>query len=366
MKEFLQWRGVGMEFEGTPALDGISLSVDEGEVLGILGPSGSGKSTLLRITAGLETATSGRVMLEGRDLAGVPTHQRDFGLMFQEYCLFPHLSVEANVGFGLRMKGWGSSKRRRRVREMLQLVRLSGFGRRDVLSLSGGEQQRVALARSLAPSPRLLMLDEPLGSLDTALRGSLISELAEILGEVGVTALYVTHDHKEAMTVSGRIALLNAGKLSQVGSPRQLVDSPANAFVASFLGLGAMVPGALQRKEGKWVFESEIGVIALGSTNGPSSVPGRNRSWKLLIRPQAVRFTRHTGLVRVHALVRGRMVGPGGSSARIALKGKNGSEHEVECALSGAENDGKPMLPRQGAGTVWIDPRGCRALPDES
>jgi thiamine transport system ATP-binding protein len=355
-----------MDFEGKRALDGFSLSVGEGEVLGILGPSGSGKSTLLRITAGLETATSGRVVLHRRDLAGVPPHRRDFGLMFQDYCLFPHLSVEANVGFGLRMKGWSSLRRMQRVGEMLQLVRLQGFGRRDVLSLSGGEQQRVALARSLAPSPRLLMLDEPLGSLDTALRGRLLPELAEILGEVGVTVLYVTHDHEEAMTVSGRIALLNAGKLAQVGSPRKLIDSPANVFVASFLGLGAMVPGVLRRTAEKWIFESEVGTVALSRGNGPSSACGLNHNWRLLIRPQAVRFTRQTGLVRVLVRVRERLVRPGGTYARIALKGKNGSEHEMECALPDAESDAGRMLPRQGVRPVWIDPRGCRALPDES
>ena len=363
---FLQWRGVGMDFEDTHALDDFSLSVHEGEVLGILGPSGSGKSTLLRITAGLELATSGHVVLNRRDLAGVPPHRRDFGLMFQEYCLFPHLSVEANVGFGLRMKGWNRMRRMQRVGEMLQLVRLQGFGRRDVLSLSGGEQQRVALARSLAPSPRLLMLDEPLGALDSALRGRLLPELAEILGEVGVTVLYVTHDHEEAMAVSGRIALLNAGKLAQVGSPRKLIGEPANVFVASFLGLGAMVPGVLRRTKGKWTFASEVGTVALSRGNGPTSAPGVNHNWRLLIRPQAVRFTRQTGLVRVCARIRGRIVRPGGTFARTTLMGKNGSEHEVECALPDAESDTERTLPRQGVRPVWIDPRECRALPDES
>ena len=363
---FLEWRGVGMDFKGTHALDGFSLSADEGEVLGILGPSGSGKSTLLRITAGLETATSGQVVLHRRDLAGVPPHRRDFGLMFQDFCLFPHLSVEGNVGFGLRMKGWSRLRRMQRVAEMLRLVRLQGFGRRDVLSLSGGEQQRVALARSLAPSPRLLMLDEPLGSLDTALRGRLLPELAEILGEVGVTVLYVTHDHQEAMTVCGRIALLNRGKLAQAGSPRKLIGSPANVFVASFLGLGAMVPGVLRRTAEKWTFKTEIGTVALIGGNGPSSASGVNRNWRLLIRPQAVRFTRRQGLVRVLARVSGGMVRPGGTFARITLTGRGGSEHEVECALPDTESDAERMLPRQGVRPVWIDPRGCRALPDES
>ena len=169
------------------------------------------------------------------------------------------------------------------------------------------------------------------------------------------------------MTVSGRIALLNAGKLVQVGSPRKLIGEPANVFVASFLGLGAMVPGVLRRTEGKWIFESEIGAVVMSSGNGPSSAPGANHNWRLLIRPQAVKFTRHPGLVRVNARVRGRMVRPGGTFARIELKGKDGSKHEVECALPDAENTAGGALPRQwNVRPMWIDPRQCRALPDES
>ena len=194
--DFIEWRDLSKHFGSTIALRGISLSIGRSEVLAILGPSGCGKTTLLRITAGLEEPTSGQMVCEGKDLAGVPPHRRRFGLMFQDYALFPHADVAGNIAFGLRMKRWPRARRRERIEEMLRLVHLEGFGGRSVHSLSGGEQQRVALARSLAPSPRLLMLDEPLGALDAALRKKLLDELAGILGKVGVASLYVTHDQK--------------------------------------------------------------------------------------------------------------------------------------------------------------------------
>jgi spermidine/putrescine transport system ATP-binding protein len=245
-------------YESNPLLKGISFSVAPGEVVCLLGASGSGKSTILRIIAGLEEAESGEVAWEGVSLKGQPTHQRRFGLMFQDYALFPHLSVFENVAFGLKMQRvarfgggfaglWDAREKtgfESRVRECLELVHLTDFEHRRVTELSGGEQQRVALARALAPNPRLLMLDEPLGALDRALKESLLDELRRILRGTGIPAIYVTHDQQEAFTLSDRIILLRDGQIAQAGTPAQVFAHPADGWVASFLGLGNVVrPG---------------------------------------------------------------------------------------------------------------------------
>src|SRR5574341_785110 len=221
----LEIRDVSKTFADTRALHGVSFGVDEGEIICLLGPSGCGKTTLLRIIAGLETPNDGQVLFRGQDLGPVPPHRRDFGLMFQDYALFPHRNVFDNVAFGLRMRKDAlketdlTQKIEEQVREALALVGLQGFERRSVNQLSGGEAQRVALARSLAPHPRLLMLDEPLGSLDRALRERLMNELRDILKGGGVTTLYVTHDQAEAFAIADRAVLMNAGRVEHVGSP---------------------------------------------------------------------------------------------------------------------------------------------------
>lgn len=226
-------------YGGQPLLSGISLSVAGGETLCLLGASGSGKSTLLRIVAGLESAESGEVRWDGQDISSLPTHQRNFGLMFQEYALFPHLNVLENVAFGLARRP--KAEAARRARAMLALVKMSAFERRRINDLSGGEQQRVALARALAPAPRLLMLDEPLGALDRALREELLLELRQILRQSGIPAIYVTHDQQEAFTLADKIALLREGHIVQVGTPPEVFAKPASAWVARFLGLGNLV-----------------------------------------------------------------------------------------------------------------------------
>ena len=235
--------GVGLEvsaltvrFGGLTAVDGVELGVRPGEVVCLLGPSGCGKSTLLRAVAGLEVAAEGQVRWDGADLARVPPHRRRFGLMFQDYALFPHLDVAANVGFGLRMQGWGAAEVAGRVADVLDLVGMGGAGARSVGALSGGEQQRVALARALAPRPRLLLLDEPLGALDRALRERLLVELAALLDELGTTALHVTHDQEEAFTIGDRVAVMQEGRIVQVGTPAEVWRAPGSPFVARFLG----------------------------------------------------------------------------------------------------------------------------------
>jgi spermidine/putrescine transport system ATP-binding protein len=212
-------------YEGQPLLKGISFSLAAGETICLLGASGSGKSTILRIIAGLEQGEqgeSGDVRWEGRSLSGVPVHRRNFGLMFQDYALFPHLNVFENVAFGLRMQHWPENQIKLRVAEVLGQVNMSAFEKRGVRELSGGEQQRVALARALAPRPRLLMLDEPLAALDRALRESLLDELRMILHRSGIPAIYVTHDQQEAFTIADRIILLHDGTIAQAGGPPQV------------------------------------------------------------------------------------------------------------------------------------------------
>ena len=220
----------------SPALDGVSIAVGAREILCLLGPSGCGKTTLLRIVAGLQAGYRGRVAFDGQDLRDLPTQKRGFGLMFQDFALFPHMSVADNVAYGLRRQRLPSQDIKRRARQMLDDLGLSGFGGRDVSALSGGEKQRVALARSLAPQPRFLMLDEPLGSLDALLRDQLALELRRIIKRAGLSAIYVTHDHREAYAIADRIAVMEAGAIRQVAAPAELYRHPRSAFVARFLG----------------------------------------------------------------------------------------------------------------------------------
>lgn len=237
MTSALKLQNIEKEYEGKPLLKGVSLEVSTGEVLCLLGRSGSGKSTLLRIIAGIETADSGSVLWEGQDLSATPTHLRHFGLMFQDYALFPHLNVEENVAFGLRMQGYPPQQIQQRVKEALEQVNLVGFEKRSVTDLSGGEQQRVALARALAPAPRLLMLDEPLAALDRALRQQLQEELRNLLHQTQIPTIYVTHDQEEALALGDRLAILNEGQIVQIGAPEEVYRQPRNRWVAQFLGM---------------------------------------------------------------------------------------------------------------------------------
>ncbi len=233
-------------YEGKPLLRGVSFSVGTGETVCLLGPSGSGKSTLLRIIAGLEQAESGRVLWDGADLSGTAVHRRQFGLMFQDYALFPHRTVAQNVAFGLRMQGLPKTEIDRQVKEALERVSMSAFASRRVTDLSGGEQQRVALARALAPRPRLLMLDEPLGALDRTLREQLGQFLREVLHHSAIPAIYVTHDQEEAFAIADRLVLLRDGRVEQDAPPEQVYNRPASAWAARFLGLTNLLDGRVQ------------------------------------------------------------------------------------------------------------------------
>ena len=292
----LEIRGVSKSFDGMQVLDGISLSIEAGDVLALLGPSGSGKTTLLRIIAGLETADQGKVILDGRSLENMAVHERRFGMVFQDYALFPHKNVGENVAFGLRMQRWQEEEAMARVQKLLALVGLEGFGERAVHELSGGEQQRVALARALAPEPAVLLLDEPLGALDHALRERLLGELrtilrgAEALGhsDNAITAVYVTHDQAEAFAVADCVALLREGKIEQVASAVALYRKPATPFVARFLGMenlfrGRFVAGSPPK------FESVLGSLVLTGNNEPADGVVAGEESILLVRPDAAR-----------------------------------------------------------------------------
>jgi putrescine transport system ATP-binding protein len=248
-KAFLKITDIVKEFGSHAAVDHVSIEIARGEIFALLGSSGCGKTTLLRMLAGFETPTSGTITLDGRDLAGLAPYERPMNMMFQSYALFPHLSVRDNIAFGLKRDGLPAAQIAARVDAMLQLVQLGKFGARKPHQLSGGQQQRVALARSLAKKPQLLLLDEPLGALDKKLREETQVELVNIIREVGVTCVMVTHDQEEAMTMATRIAVMSEGRFMQVGAPAEVYETPANRFVADFIGNVNLMVGTLVKDE---------------------------------------------------------------------------------------------------------------------
>jgi putrescine transport system ATP-binding protein len=247
---FLQIQDVVKDFGGgAVAVNHVSIDIAKGEIFALLGSSGCGKTTLLRMLAGFETPTSGRIVLDGMDLAGRAPYDRPINMMFQSYALFPHLTVAENIAFGLKRDGMAADKIAERVEAMLKLVQLGKYARRKPHQLSGGQQQRVALARSLAKRPQLLLLDEPLGALDKKLREETQIELVNIIEEVGVTCVMVTHDQEEAMTMASRIAIMSEGKVLQVGPPADIYETPATRFVADFIGNVNLMDGTLAEDE---------------------------------------------------------------------------------------------------------------------
>jgi putative spermidine/putrescine transport system ATP-binding protein len=264
--KYLDVTAVGKAFKGTPVMSGMDFRVARGELVSLLGPSGCGKTTLLRIIAGLTTADSGEVLLDGRSITSVPAHKRNISVVFQSYALFPHLTVAENVAFGLRARGHAKADCGPKVAEALALVRMSDFAERKVAALSGGQQQRVAVARALIVDPVLLLLDEPFSALDRKLRETMQVELKTLLRDRNMTAIFVTHDQDEAMGVSDRIAVMNAGQIEQFATPSELYARPSSAFVMDFVGLSTRLSGE--------VIESTANRSTIRSAHGDIQAPG--------------------------------------------------------------------------------------------
>jgi len=254
----IRLEGVVKRFEDTVAVDGITLEIARGSFFALLGPSGCGKTTTLRMIGGFEEPTEGRIFLGDQDVVGLPPYKRDVNTVFQSYALFPHMSVEDNVAFGLERRGVPKQERKGQVVEMLELVGLSGYGNRKPKQLSGGQQQRVALGRALVNHPRVLLLDEPLGALDLKLRKQMQLELKRIQHEIGITFVHVTHDQEEAMTMADTIAVMNFGRIEQLGPPQELYERPATAFVAGFLGVSNLLPGSVEGADAVRLYSGEL------------------------------------------------------------------------------------------------------------
>jgi iron(III) transport system ATP-binding protein len=288
----LRLDAVAKRFGETTAVAGLSLEVAPGEFLTLLGPSGCGKTTTLRMIAGFETPSAGRILLDGRDITRLPPQRRGFGMVFQNYALFPHLDVFENVAFGLKGRGTSRAEIARRVGEALDLVDLAGYERRKVQQLSGGQQQRVALARALAPEPRILLLDEPLSNLDAALRERTRAELRALIERLGITAIFVTHDQEEAFDLSDRIAIMEGGLLQQVGTPESLYLEPATPFVATFLGRANFLGARVLEREGEWLVCELPGGARwrVRAGGGQEVVGGVGTTVRIMVRPESLQL----------------------------------------------------------------------------
>jgi putrescine transport system ATP-binding protein len=301
----LRIEGVAKKFGGFRAVDGVSLDIAAGEFFALLGPSGCGKTTLLRMLAGFETPDEGRILLGGRDIAQVLPHERPINMMFQNYALFPHLSVRDNIAFGLKRAGMAREDVDTRVAEMVALVKLEGLEQRKPDQLSGGQRQRVALARSLARRPQVLLLDEPLAALDKKLRESTQAELMELQRRLGMTFIIVTHDQEEAMTVAGRIGVMDAGRLEQVATPRELYEAPLSRWIAEFIGEVNLFDGEVESREFNRlvVATRDAGAIVVAEPRNPVT----RHIVSVAIRPEKVKLSRRgpvSDVTNTHAINR--------------------------------------------------------------
>ena len=289
--DYLVIDAVRKEFDGFVAVDDVSINIRKGEIFALLGASGCGKSTLLRCLAGFETPTAGSIRLEGQELVGLPPYRRRINMMFQSYALFPHMTVEQNIAFGLKQDGLPRAAIIARVEEMLNLVQMTRFGKRKPHQLSGGQQQRVALARSLAKSPKMLLLDEPMGALDKKLRSRMQLELVGILEKLGVTCVMVTHDQEEAMTMAHRIAIMDSGRLRQIGKPDEIYEQPNCRYTAEFIGSVNLFEGKIVNDQKDFV---DIGTPAMAHpihvAHGVSGFEGMDVAFAL--RPEKIQISK--------------------------------------------------------------------------
>jgi len=283
---FLEINNVSKKFGATEAVSDFNLKIEKGELVSFLGPSGCGKTTTLRMVAGFEMPTGGRIVMDGRDITEMPPNQRDVGMVFQSYALFPNMTVAGNIGFGLKVMKKSPDETQKRVEEMLGLINMPEYAQRYPYQLSGGQQQRVALARALALRPDVLLLDEPLSALDAKIRVSLRAEIRAIQRKLGITAIYVTHDQEEALSLSDRVVVMNAGKMEQVGTPFEIYNFPQTAFVASFVG-------TLNSTEAE-VVDPAKGIISVGGIQFTSAEDLKNRKQgekvRMSIRPERLSF----------------------------------------------------------------------------
>ncbi len=353
MPPTLELKTVTKRYGTTLALDEVTLRVDPGEFVAVLGPSGCGKTTLLRVIAGLTEPTSGTLLSRGNPLTS-PPHKRPFGFVFQDATLFPHLTVAGNVGFGLDVAGIPGDAREDRVRELLELVDLPGYGARSVHELSGGEKQRVALARALAPGPDVLLMDEPLSALDRALRMRLRREVRALHEELDLTTLYVTHDQEEALATADRVILMREGRIVQSGTPDTVFRQPANAWAARFMGASNTLEGVVKGTNPLLV-ETALGVL---TTQGDVTLDAREDvragmdAW-VLVPPEALRVTRGDG-----PGARGRVLEarPRGTSVRLALQ--VGDEvMEVDASAGQEVHPGDEVRVMVHRGTLRVMPR---------
>ena len=344
------------QFSEVTAVDGINLQMPAGEFFSMLGPSGCGKTTTLRMIAGLERPTSGRILLDGHDMSLTPAHKRNVNTVFQNYALFPHLNVFDNIAFGLRRQKRSKAEIRRRVAEALELVQLTGLEKRKPVQMSGGQQQRVALARALVLQPAVLLLDEPLGALDAKLRKALQIELKALQQQVGITFIYVTHDQEEALTMSDRIAVMNDGRIEQVGPPQDVYEEPTTTFVADFLGVSNLM-AVTAHGESNRRCKVALGEFELFASNGDVSTTGETR---MVIRPERVRLEPHqsTGENRIPGMVE-RVVYLGNAN-QIIVRLAHG-----ETIQTLVQNTGEQLAYRQGdAVKVHMPAEALRVLTD--
>ncbi len=292
----VEFQGVSKRFGEVEAVAGVDLAIANGEFFTLLGPSGSGKTTCLRLVAGFDLPSAGRILLDGADVGNLPPYERNVNTVFQDYALFPHLSVGENVAYGPMVRGVASAERRRLADEMLALVELSGFSKRRPAQLSGGQRQRVALARALVNRPKVLLLDEPLGALDLKLRHQMQIELKEIQRRVGITFIFVTHDQEEALTMSDRLAVFERGRLAQVGTPAEIYDSPATEFIAGFVGTANVLRGEAARRilgqDGLFALRPEkISLFADGKSVAPAARQAEGTVTQVVFAGMVTRYT---------------------------------------------------------------------------